>query len=66
VVDHRLVPHPVIGVPKGYRVAYKKEPQIPYGQWKNQHEQRGGGQRKDGGDNKGDKKEHKQGGHGRK
>ncbi len=64
VVEHRLVPHPVIGVPKGYRSAYKKEPHIPYGQWKKQHEQQTGDHRKDDRD---DKKDHKPGGgHGRK
>ena len=37
VVEHRFVPHAVIGVPRNYRTAYNKEPPIPYGQWKKQH-----------------------------
>jgi hypothetical protein len=38
VVDHRNVPPPVFRVPKDYRVVYKHQQQIPYGQWKKQRE----------------------------
>ena len=34
VVERRLVPGPVIGIPRDYRRLYVKERHIPYGQWK--------------------------------
>ncbi len=41
IVERRLVPPPVIRVPGNYRVIYKKEHHIPYGQWKKQWEHGG-------------------------
>jgi hypothetical protein len=40
VVERRLVPAPVIRVPKGYRTMYVKERHIPYREWRDRHERR--------------------------
>lgn len=37
VVERRVVPAPVIRVPRDYRVRYVKVKRIPYGQWKKSH-----------------------------
>lgn len=36
-VEHAYVPAHLLKVPKNYRVVYKKEKFINYGQWKKQH-----------------------------
>ena len=37
VVKQRIVPIPVVRVPRDYRVRYKKAKHVPYGQWKKTH-----------------------------
>jgi hypothetical protein len=37
LMDHRHVPHYVLGIPRDYRSVYAHEHHIPYGQWKKQH-----------------------------
>ncbi len=55
VVEARHVPVAVVRVPKDYRMVYKKEKSIPYGQWKKQ-----GGHAEREIDRNDDKKEFKQ------
>lgn len=40
VIEARAVPRPLFRVPRDYRVVYRHEERIPYGQWKKEH--RGG------------------------
>ncbi len=44
VVGSRAVPGPLFRIPRDYRVAYRHERHVPYGQWKREHgDHRGGG-----------------------
>jgi hypothetical protein len=47
IEERRLVPAPVIRVPRNYRVIYERAHHIPYGQWKKEWEHRGRGERKE-------------------
>ena len=40
IVERRLIPAPVIRVPRNYRVRYEREHRIPYGQWKKEFRHR--------------------------
>ncbi len=40
VVERRVVPGPVIRVPRDYRARYVKVKRVPYGQWKKSHHRR--------------------------
>lgn len=62
MVERRVVPGPVIRVPRDYRVRYIKVKPVPYGQWKKSHHRKYDGG-PDEGHHKG--KEHKKRGHGR-
>ncbi len=37
IMDSRAVPPPLFRVPRDYRVVYRHERHIPYGQWKKEH-----------------------------
>ncbi len=43
IIESRFIPRPVYRVPRDYRVVYRHERHIPYGQWKKEHGDHWGG-----------------------
>jgi hypothetical protein len=59
VISRRVIPPPVIGVPRDYRRVYVRERHIPYGQWQRERRGHGRGGRDHWEGERGDRGEHR-------